>query len=377
MILTAILVGTASLLGWHYAGYPLVLAGLAKWCGSNVSPGFESDDELPPVSIIIIAHNEADTILERIENCLDVDYPTEKLEVVVASDGSTDDTVELAQSASGPVEVFDNPSGSKSETRNIAVERASHDIILFTDAETRYEPSCVRRLVNRFADPDVGGVCGTLVTGSFSDGAIGKGMSIYWRWEYFMRSLQGRLGTLVKMSGANMGMRRSFYREVPDTMDIDQVAGLDVIRQGGRSLHAGDAVAREKFKTNPKNELQVRRRLTIRALSALRYHYGVFNPVRYPFLSVHTSSYWLLRYLVPFLLLAVLAASAVLATSAALYWPILGAQVLFYGLAMVGYLVPAARKATPVSVPFSYCWANIGIGLGVVAFLAGQRLESY
>lgn len=376
MLWLALLAVAGGLLCWHYAAYPLVLALVARRRGDATGSAFE-DDDLPPISIVVIAYNEADVIADRIRNCLAVEYPTERIEVVVASDGSTDDTVAEARSVSGPVEVFDNPDGSKSETRNLAVERASHDIVLFTDADTRYEPACVRRIVDRYADPEVGAVCGTLVTGSFDDGAIGRGMSVYWRWEYFMRELQGRLGALVKMSGANMSMRRSFYRDVPDTMDIDQVAGLNAIRQGGKSLHAGDAVATEEFPTDPTTELSVRRRLTIRALSALGYHRGVFDPRTDAFLGVHTFSYWLLRYLVPVLLVAVGIASVAVALATPIAWTFVAGQAAFYLGAVLGYLVPATRRVSPVSVAFSYCWANLGVAIGLVAFCTGTRLRSY
>lgn len=376
MLWLVVLFLASGFLVWHYVGYPLVLTFAADRSNSDDTPAF-SDDDLPNVSIIVIAFNEANHIAERVQDCLSVDYPAENLEVIVASDGSTDGTVAEVRSVSGPVEVFDNPNGSKSETRNLAVEHASHDILLFTDADTRYEPSCVRRLVDRYANPEVGAVCGTLVTESFEEEAIGQGMSLYWRWEYFMRQQQGRLGKLVKMSGANMSMRRSYYRAVPDTMDIDQIAGLNAIRQGGKSLHARDAIATEVFPTDPATEFAVRKRLTIRALSALNYHRAVFDPRRYPFLSAHVFSYWLLRYLVPFLLLAVFVASITIAISQLLVWLVVAGQIVFYAVAGLGYYVPESRSLTPVSVLFSYCWANIGVALGVIAFLTGERLRSY
>lgn len=375
LVLVAFLVA-GGLIAWHYMLYPLVLTVGATVFGNNTSPAFD-DDELPSISIIIIAYNEADVIVERIKNCLSVEYPIDLIEVVVASDGSTDETVQRAREVAGPVRVLQNEGGSKSDTRNEAVEVASHDIILFTDADTRYKPSCVRRIVDRYADSDVGAVCGTLVSGSFEEGAIGRGMDIYWRWEYFMREQQGRLGRLVKMSGANMSMRRSFYRDVPDMMDIDQVAGLNVIRAGGKAVHAGDAVAEEEFLTEPEGELSVRHRLTIRAFSALRYHRGIFNLIQYPFLAVHITSYWVLRYVIPFLLPALFIATLLLALQSRLAWPLVVGQVAFYALAGIGYVAPDLRDSSFVGVAFSYSWANLGVASGVISYISGARLESY
>ncbi|MFB6198490.1 MAG: hypothetical protein ABEI52_09535, partial [Halobacteriaceae archaeon] len=149
------------------------------------------------------------------------------------------------------------------------------------------------------------------------------------------------------------------------------------IRQGGKSLHAGDAIATEEFETNPNTELSVRRRLTIRALSAIGYHRSVFDPRNGLFLAVHTFSYWLLRYLVPVLLFMFAVASIAVSLTVPIMWFVVAGQLVFYATAGLGYLLPSTRSITPVSIAFSYCWANIGIAVGVAEFCAGERLRSY
>jgi len=377
MVVEWVLAACLGLFGWHYAGYPLVLSGLAAAFGESSSGGFP-DDDLPGVTVVIIAHNEADVIETRIENVLASDYPTELLEVVVASDASTDATVELARATSDRVVAFDNTPHNKSETRNMAVERASNDIVLFTDADTRYRADCVRRIVDRYADPDVGTAGGTLVTDSFEEGSIGEGMGIYWKWEQYLRRIQGELGVLVKMSGANMSMRRDVFEPVPDVADIDQVAGFAAITNGARSVLAPDAVAREEFPTTLAGELSTRKRITIRSLTALWLFRGVFNPVRRPLVALNTFSYWLLRYLIPVLLVGTTLATAVLALGSTLALAFLLAQAAFYLLALAGYVLERRGKGLGLAgVPFSYCWANLGILLGLLRFVRGERVYAY
>ncbi|QIO24143.1 glycosyltransferase [Haloarcula sp. JP-L23] len=376
---TAILAVLVGVLGWHYVGYPLVLWAVSSRCGTEpASADLLPDDDLPPVSIVIPAHNEADGIEARLENLFASDYPTEKLEIIVASDASTDGTVAIAESVSPRVTAFNNTPQNKSATRNRGVERASSDIVLFTDVDTRNRPDCLRRLVTPLTDPDVGAVCGTLVSESFDDGAIGTGMSLYWQWEYFMRRHQSRLGMLVKSSGAVMGIDQAYFEPIPDTADIDQTAGFMTILRGGKSLYVPKAVATEQFPTTLSGEFSTRRRLTIRGLTALWRYRTVFNPLMRPLLTLHTVSYWLLRYLIPVALLAIAVLTGLLAPSSPLIAAFGGLQVVFYLLAGVGYAAEHYGLNPPLtSVPFSYSWASLGVLAGLVAFATGTRVYAY
>lgn len=380
MIAWIVLVGCIFTLGWHYVVYPAVLWTVARRYGRDREDGDDrvNVEDDPDVTVVIIAHNEGDVIEERVENCLQSTYPTEKLEIIVASDASTDGTVERARAVSDRVRAFDNTPHNKSVTRNEAVHRASNDIVLFTDADTRYEPDCIRTLVGRLSNQSVGVVSGVLVSESFSDGAIGHGMGVYWKWEYALRRMQGQLGMLVKSTGANMGIRKEYFEPVADIVDIDQAACFDAIHGGGRSEFVPDAVATEQFPTNIGSEFATRRRLTIRGLTALWLNRWAFDVVARPFLALHTASYWLLRYLVPVLLVGTFLATAHLATSHPPLWTFLLLQGGFYGLAGCGFI--AERRGIErsfLALPFSYCWANLGILVGLAAFLSGTRVQAY
>lgn len=373
MFMMTILFLVSVLLVWHYVGFP-VLLGVVALRRNSQRYSFEYG-ELPDITVIVIAHNEADVIEERIRNIRSVDYPAEKLELIVASDASTDETVELAHTMD--VIAFNNTPHNKSETRNMAVERASGEIVLFTDADTRYEPDCVRRIVDRYANSDVGAVCGTLVSASFDKGAIGKGMGLYWRWEQYLRRWQGELGILVKMSGANMSMRREAFESIPGDVDIDQTAAFTALLGGWRSEFEPEAVAREQFPVSASGEFSTRQRLTIRALTALWTYRAAFDPRR-PLLALTTISYWLLRYLVPFLLVVVFVSTAVLAMTSVGAQAFLAGQVLFYVLAAIGYAADRRDVDIPiVSFAFSFCWANLGVAVGVLRYLTGERVYAY
>lgn len=375
MIWWILLVSSFVLILYHYILYPITLAVLNRRTADSDSLNTEVE---PEISIIIMAHNEEDTIRERIENCFELDYPRENIEIIVASDGSTDNTVSIVESIGSNVRVVDNKPQNKSETRNIAVGQASHDIVFFTDADTRYRANCIKNHLRHYSDPNVGAVCGSLVTDSFEDGAIGEGMGAYWQWEYFMRKSQSDLGVLTKMSGANMSMRTSFYAKVDELVDIDQVAGFDVVLDGGQCVYDPQAVAYEEFPTSLGGELATRKRLTIRALTGLLQKSGAFNLWARPFVAVNTFSYRLLRYLIPLLLLILLVSSGVLASSNVISAVLFAGQALFYTIAGVGYFSERFRESSSVvSLPFSYCWANVGVLTGLLQFLSGTRLSSY
>jgi cellulose synthase/poly-beta-1,6-N-acetylglucosamine synthase-like glycosyltransferase len=179
------------------------------------------------------------------------------------------------------------------------------------------------------------------------------------------------------MSGANMSMRKKAFEPVPEDVDIDQSAAFTALLGGWRTDFAPDAVARERFPASASGEFSTRQRLTIRALTSLWRFRAAFNPRR-PLLALTTFSYWLLRYFIPFLLLTVLVSTAILATTSVVGLAFLVAQIAFYTLATVGYAADWMNADVPI-IPFifSYCWANLGVAVGVLRYLWGERVYAY
>jgi len=367
----------AGLIFWHYLGYGLFLFLAVSYKRRPSSP---EPEDWPKASIIIAAYNEEARIARRIENCLALDYPKDRLEIIVGSDGSTDKTVEIARryGAQG-VKVLDFPTNrGRSQVHNDCVKEASGEIFCFTDADTLYEPDCIKELVSHYADPKVGCVGGELLSSSFEEGALGSGQGIYWRWEYALRRWQSRLGVLTKVSGANMSMRKELYRPLPSDIDIDQAAGPMVILQGYRVVHEPEAIAYEEFPTSLAGELFTRRRLTIRALTALWRYRELLNPFKHPWIAFHLASYRLLRYLTPFLLLGVFILNGFLVRQSWLYGVLFGLQVLFCLLALLGFFWERnGRRFCLFSWPLAFVWFNLGILMGTLEFLSGKKIRSY
>ena len=377
-----ILVG---LLVYGYALYPLGLcigAFFKKRSLDTLALEGLKDEAVPLVTVVVAAHNEERAITTRLENIFDSHYPNEKLEVIVASDGSTDRTVELASLfAAQHVKVLDfKMKRGRAKVHNDAVEYASGEILFFTDAETEFDRDCIRNMVIHYQDPLVGCVGGRLVAKNFEGKSLGMGQKLYWQLEYMLRNTQSTLGVLTKASGANMSIRRALYREVPLDSDVDMVAAPDVVLQGYRVVHEEDAIAYESFAVDIARQLLTRQRFVIQTLSALKHHWALLNPFAHPVLSLHVISYRLLRYVTPFLLVAILLVNIFLARDGFYLAAILILQILVYSLAAVGCVLELRQskvKSKLFSIPFSFFCFELGILLGCIRFAVGKTIVSY
>ena len=232
-----------------------------------------SADIAPPVSIVIAAYNEAATIGAKLENLLSLDYPRDRLEVVIASDGSEDGTDEIVRAhANGTVRLLSLPRRGKAEALNAAVAAASGEILVFSDANSIYAPDAVRALVRPFADPTVGGVAGDqryLVAGG-SDG-VAAGEQSYWDFDRLLKLTESRAGNVISATGAIYAVRRSLFRPVPVGVTDDFATSTSVIAQGYRLVFAPDAVAYEPVAPAVELEFGRKVRVITRGLRGLGY----------------------------------------------------------------------------------------------------------
>lgn len=366
-----------ALLVWHFGAYGLFLLLLQALAYDR---HLTRDGYTPAVSILIPAHNEEDVIARRIENCLALDYPEHALEVVIGVDGSTDSTAAQARSVLDDRVVvleFESNRG-RSQVHNDCVRVARGEILCFTDADTLYEPLCLQRLVRHYADEKVGCVGGELRSESFTQSPIGRAQGIYWKWEYLIRGWQSKLGVLTKVSGANMSMRKALYKDLPPWYDVDQAAGPSSLLQGYRVVHEPEAMAVEEFPTTRRAEFNSRRRLTLRALTALWHYRELLNPLKHPWAALHEWSYRASRYASPFLLLALLVISLCVARTGIPYALILGLQMGFYLSALLGGLLAWRGRSLPVlSWAYGFVLFQTGIGSGAGEYLLGRRIQAY
>ena len=233
----------ALLVGYAYLGYPLWLWLRSRWSPRPVRRGVLE----PNVSAVMVVRNEEEVIAEKIENLLALDYPAERLEIVVVSDGSTDGTAAILQNFAGRESnpsngqrvqvVLKDVSQGKAAGLNDAVQHANGEILLFTDARQQIEAGALRRLMENFADPEVGCVSGELLLGNRETGETGKGMGLYWRIEKKIRELESAAGSVVGATGAIYCARKALFEELPEGTILDDVlVPMQVVRENSRVL---------------------------------------------------------------------------------------------------------------------------------------------
>ena len=347
------------LLAYVYVGYPLV-----AWLRARLRPQHHvSAPYEPMVTVVVVAHNEADRIAARLENLLALDYPREKLEIRLASDGSTDGTVARArayESSGVVVRAFHRRRG-KSAVVNDVVPAARGEIVVMADARQRFDPGAVRALVANFADPRVGAVSGELMIDADASGAaVGKGVGLYWHYEKFIRRAESRANSTVGATGAIYAVRRDLFETIPeDTLLDDVLIPLRIVKSGYRVLFEPAARAYDTASTAAKQEF-VRKVRTIAGTFQLFAREGwLFDPRRNP-VWFETFSHKGLRLLMPALQALALAANASLIAEP-IYAGLFACQMMFY-VAALGGCRRTRRPGFVVTVPYTVCllsWATI------------------
>jgi cellulose synthase/poly-beta-1,6-N-acetylglucosamine synthase-like glycosyltransferase len=372
--MTVAAIVSALLIAWVYAGYPLALTLLGRL---RPRPRRRAPLELP-LSVIVAAHDEVEVIADKVANVLASDYPARLLEVIVASDGSEDGTVEAARDA-GATLVLDLPRVGKLRALNRAEQAASGEILVFTDADSMFEGGTLRRLVSNFADEQVGGVAANVVRFVEEDGRpVARGEGLYWRYERLLKRLEDRVGSVVSASGHLYAVRRSLFTPSAQTAGTDDfLISSAVVRQGGRL--AFDEEARVLVATPEEGGTELRRKVRVmnRGLrSALALGDGLL-PTRTGLYAIEVVFHKLLRRFVGFFLLALLVSSVALAAADPTGWLVLAPQLAFYALAAGGGLLSNTRwgRLKPLWVPYFFCLANAAAALAVLSLLAGVRFE--
>lgn len=360
-------------LAYVYAGYPLLVYLYSRLSAETT----RRTDVEPHVTVLITAFNEEAAIREKLENTLQIDYPAEKLEILVASDGSTDGTDDIVKGfADRGVKLFRQEGRvGKTTTQNNAVERASGEIVLFSDATTMYNADVFRLLLPAFADETVGCVAGRLVYVDDKRTTVGKGVQSYWGYETFIKMAESRACSLIGASGCLYAVRKAAYRPMYAEACSDFLICTTLYRQGMRSVFAPDAVCFEDTNHRSDDELRMRVRVISQTFTDLWRNRDMLNPFKSGFFAVQLLSHKLLRYAVPFLLLLVFISSIFLAGDHPFYVLMLAAQVMFYALALSGWLLERmGRRLSLLAMPLYFVLANLA---SVVAFYKFLRGETY
>ncbi|HKB41458.1 MAG TPA: glycosyltransferase family 2 protein [Gemmataceae bacterium] len=330
---------------YAYFGYPVLIGCLARLVGRRRIPPALRDDELPTVSLLIAAYNEEAVIEERLRNALATDYPKEKWEVVVATDGCSDRTVEMVRRFAGRgVRLLESPQRrGKAATLNVALEQVKGEVVIFSDANTFNEPSAARNLARWFQDPGVTAVCGRLV---LRDPETGRNAdSLYWKYETFLKRSEGRLGALLGANGGIYAIRKSRHVPIPSGTILDDLVLplLARLNNGGDIIYDPEAIAHEETAAGVGAEFHRRSRIGAGGFDSVGLLAGLLNP-RQGWLFFTFLSHKLLRWCCPFFLLALLLSNALL-WEVPFYRQLLLAQVGFYATSLAVAYIPGQFKA--------------------------------
>jgi hypothetical protein len=356
----------AGLLAWTHAGYGVALAGLRRARGAPpAAPGGPLPEPLPVVSLIVAAYREEAVIADKVANALALDWPRDRLEVIVAVDGGADpgaDETTARARAAGADRVLALPRGGKVAAQDAAVDVARGELLAFSDANAAWEPRALRALAAAFADPAVAYACGR-VTFLAPGGTNQEGL--YWRYELWLREQESALASVTAGNGAIYAMRARDYLRVATVTSHDLSVPFNLVKRGRRAVYVPEARATEKMVPSLEGEWRRKRRMMAHAWPSV-LHGGLLDPRGYPPLyAVLVLSHRALRYATPALHLALLGATLALVRAGLLYRLAAALQAGVLAAAAAG----ARRPARPLLVARYYLLTTASIAAGLLDHL--------
>lgn len=357
-------------IAYVYFGYPLLL-----WLGVfGRKRSFVRGRAQPMISIIVAAHNEESSIDAKLRNLLALYYPRDLVEILIGSDGSSDRTEEIVSAyAHEGVGLISFPKQQgKSAMQNGLVAAASGELLVFTDADCLLSRHALSFIVENFADPCVGLVTARPRFENERETSITENESLYLRYETWLRSQESERGILAVASGSLFAMRRSLWQPLDPALGDDFVCPLRVAKAGMLNrLDARISAVTRLSQNRPGSMLRMKARIISKDFRALLVHRDLLDPSRHGALAISLWSHKLLRWLVPYFLLAPMAASAAL-LGQPIFRVIFVLQIAFYGLARLGFARRMDSTASQWSIPMSFCVVNLAALLGTLRCLAGR-----
>lgn len=357
-----------------YIGYPLLLN-----CLRYVLPQKNLHTNIktqPSVTLLISCFNEEKVIEAKLINSLNLDYPKEKIEIIVVSDASNDNTDKIVKSFDqNQIRlVRQDERLGKSLGLNLGIAKSRGEIVVFSDANAMYEPDAILRLIERFGDERVGYVVGEARYRDSKSTAAGKSEGLYWRYEIALKKLESQLHSIVGGDGAIYAIRRELYEDLQDSDINDFVNPLQIIAKGFRGVYAPEAVCWEESAGVFRKEFKRKVRIVNRAFSGLLRVKTVLNPLQTGFFAVEIWSHKLLRWFTPFILLVFVFSSFALSIQGILIFKIISWSVLtFCWLSYAGYLFSKNEINLPIFYyPYYFMIVNIASAIGVIRSLRGK-----
>ena len=349
-----------------YIGYPVLIFFLSLF--RKKDERFKNRDDLPSITLVIPARNEERVIEQKLRNCLELAYPSEKLEILILSDQSVDDTVEIVQSFKESNIQLINFSERKGKTcaQNIAAEMARGEILVFSDANAMYQQDALLQLVHHFEDDQVGCVCGELCYDNLQNSAVGKEEGLYWHYEKFIKRCEDRFFSIIGANGSIYAIRKSGYQVLEQDLISDFIEPLEVLYKGKKVRYESNAISVEESSVTFREELNRKRRIISRSIYSLLKRPYLLNPFRSFALFFELFSHKILRWASP-LFQIILFGSNVTLIGAPNYRLLLYLQICFYLLSFIGYCF---RKSTNLSsilyMPFYFNLINYASLMGIL-----------
>ncbi|MFQ5963557.1 MAG: glycosyltransferase family 2 protein [Candidatus Scalinduaceae bacterium] len=373
---------------YTYFVYPLILWLLRVFFKKPI----DKKDITPSVSLIIAAYNEEKNIRRKIEDSLNIDYPKDKMEVIVASDCSTDETDKIVKEYEDKGVRLARLSERKGKTaaQNNAVSIAKGEILVFSDAPTMYKSNAIKKLVRNYNDKKIGFVTGEVIYTNETNSGVGEGGSLYWKYESWIKRMESDIGSVIGAAGCIYSMRRSLYTPFDEDYISDFIAPLRLItnsenfgsslktakvcHNGFRSIMESEAISIEKTSKSQKEEFKMRCRVVTRAIFGLSHMRRVLNPFRYPRYSFELFSHKILRWLAPVFMIIVFMSNLLLLEDK-FYYTTFQLQLLFYILAFFGYFMDKAKlpRVKVFFIPYYFCVINLAVLTGIFKCIIGKR----
>ncbi len=351
-----------------YAGYPLLITGLS--CLRRIPPRSTlADSQLPQVTVLMAAHNEAQRLPAKIANLHALDYPPDKLAILLVSDGSTDGSINSVQALPRVRAVGYPDRAGKARALNFAMPHVESEFVVFCDVRQQLEASSVRRLMENFRNPAVGAVSAELIHRP-AGSATGRSIGLYWRYEKLIRKAESRFDSTVGASGALYAIRTRDFTPLPaDTLLDDFEIPMQITRRGKRTVLESGAQVIDTLHEQLADERKRKIRTLAGNFQSFAHHPWLFSP-RHNRLWFQFISHKVFRLIVPYALLSLLLASAV--SPGILYKSALALQLLFYALAGLGYVSDSAGANRLVSFARTFVDMNSAAVIALLRFLSGR-----
>ncbi|RMF91968.1 MAG: glycosyltransferase family 2 protein, partial [Nitrospinota bacterium] len=354
-----------SILVYIYAGYPVLLWVMRQLRGVKA---VEKKPIFPHVTLIISAYNEARVIRQKLENALALHYPREKLEIIVVSDASTDETDQVVSQyeSQGVILLRLQERQGKTVGLNQAVAMAQGEILVFSDANALYDPDAIGHLVANFADPNVGYVTGASCYIKKDSSFVGWCEDLYWKYDLQIKKLESQVESMVGADGTIYAIRKELYTPLQPQDINDFVNPLQIIRQGFRGVFEPKALCYEQTMHHFEEEFRRKVRIVARSLRGLMRERALLNPGQFGFYALELLSHKLLRWFTPVFLLGMAITNIPLWTRGTIYTVTGTLQALFYAFAGLGFLLSLFRvKSHFLYFPYYFCLINLASLCGI------------